>query len=191
MFSAPNFILFVMFTASLWCGFVWAYGELFNWTQWLSGINLIYFPHGLRMVLAILFGFAGAVGIMLGTALMGLALIKSNLLLGLAQSFVAGFAVWAATHLVLRPAGTPILNASKAIRIESLDGKSLIVLAFASAVLNASGHTLAWYLFDAEAEQLELRFASMFTGDLLGALVLLYALRSVVLFVERKGRNQS
>jgi hypothetical protein len=40
-------------------------------------------------------------------------------------------------------------------------------------------------LFDAEADQLEVRFATMFTGDLLGAVILLYALRAFILLIEQ------
>jgi hypothetical protein len=65
-----------------------------------------------------------------------------------------------------------------------MDG-SLLLLAFASSVLNASGHVLTWLLFDAEADQLEVRFATMFTGDLLGAVILLYALRAFILLIEQ------
>jgi hypothetical protein len=73
--------------------------------------------------------------------------------------------------------------------IACLDGRSLILLAFASSVLNASGHVLAWLLFDAEANQLEVRFATMFTGDLLGALILLYALKGLVISFEQRHKQ--
>ncbi|NDF52004.1 MAG: hypothetical protein EB116_18345 [Betaproteobacteria bacterium] len=73
--------------------------------------------------------------------------------------------------------------------IAALNGRSLITFSVASAVFNASGHCVAWYLFDAEAKQFETRFAIMFTGDLLGAVFLLYALRWLVLFLERNGNH--
>ncbi|NBO05363.1 MAG: hypothetical protein EBV16_14470, partial [Betaproteobacteria bacterium] len=71
------------------------------------------------------------------------------------------------------------------ISAATLDGRSLMLLAFASSVLNASGHVLASRLFEAEADQFEVRFATMFTGDLLGAVILLYALRSLILLIDR------
>jgi len=40
-----------------------------------------------------------------------------------------------------------------------------------------------------KSQQLEVRFATMFTGDLLGAVILLYALRALILFIERNKRD--
>ncbi len=178
------FVAFALISALVWCGFVWLYQQTFDWSQWVPGVNIIYFPHGLRMILVILFNSAGAVGIVLGTAIMGADLIRANPALGLTQSAVAGVAVWLAARLVLKATSEPSLLPQTAGGIAALNGRSLVTLAFASAVFNASGHCVAWYLFDAEAKQFETRFATMFTGDLIGAVFLLYALRWLVLFLE-------
>ena len=185
------FVAFALISALVWCGFVWLYQQTFDWSQWVPGVNIIYFPHGLRMILVILFNSAGAVGIVLGTAIMGADLIRANPALGLTQSAVAGVAVWLAARLVLKATSEPSLLPQTAGGIAALNGRSLVTLAFASAVFNASGHCVAWYLFDAEAKQLETRFATMFTGDLLGAVFLLYALRRLVLFLERNGNHRT
>lgn len=178
-------LLFTLASTVLWCGFTWIYSWLFDWTQWIPGVNLVYFPHGLRMILVILFAEAGAFGIVLGTALMGLDLVRANPILGLAQSLVAGVAVWMAACLVIRRSNKSKTPPKAAAWFAAIDGRSLLLLAFASSVLNASGHVLTWLLFDAEADQLEVRFATMFTGDLLGAVILLYALRAFILLIEQ------
>ena len=183
------FVAFALISALVWCGFIWIYQQAFDWSEWVPGVNIIYFPHGLRMILVILFQSAGAVGIVLGSAIMGADLIRANPALGLTQSAVAGLAVWLAARLVLTPSTEPSLLPQTVGGIAALNGRSLITLSVASAVFNASGHCLAWYLFDAEAKQFETRFATMFTGDLLGAVFLLYALRSLILFLERNGNH--
>ena len=185
------FVAFALISALVWCGFIWIYQQTFDWSEWVPGVNIIYFPHGLRMILVILFNSAGAVGIVLGTAIMGQALIQSNPALGLTQSAVAGFSVWLAARLVLKATSEPSLLPQTAGGIAALNGRSLITLAFGSAVFNASGHCLAWYLFDSETKQFAIRFATMFTGDLLGAVFLLYALRWLVLFLERNGNHRT
>ena len=76
-------ILFTLGTTLIWCGFTWAYGLLFAWSEWVPGVNLVYFPHGLRMILVILFAEAGALGIVFGTAIMGFDLLRINPTLGL------------------------------------------------------------------------------------------------------------
>ena len=182
-------ILFTLGTTLIWCGFTWAYGLLFAWSEWVPGVNLVYFPHGLRMILVILFAEAGALGIVFGTAIMGFDLLRINPILGLAQCLVAGTAVWLAARLVISPSGKSIFFTQNKNYIACLDGRSLILLAFASSVLNASGHVLAWLLFDPEANRLEVRFATMFTGDLLGALILLYALKRLVISFEQRHKQ--
>jgi hypothetical protein len=183
--SSRYLVLFALVATLIWCGFTWAHHWLFSWSEWVPGVNLVYLPHGLRMILVILFAEAGALGIVLGTALMGLDLLRANPALGLSHSLVAGGAVWLAARLVIKRADESTMLHQPAGGLTSIDGRTLIALAFASSVLNASGHVLAWRLFDIEAKQLELRFATMFTGDLLGAVILLYALRTLILYIER------
>ena len=183
--SVIYFVLFTLAAAVVWWGFAWTYHQLFAWSEWVPGINLVYFPHGLRMILAILFAEAGAVGIVLGSLIGGMDLMRTNPALGLAHSLVAGFAVWLAARIVIKPSPQSSLLPQTAGGIAAIDGRSLVVLAFASSVLNSLGHVLGWMLFDAEAKQLEVRFVTMFTGDLLGAVILLYALRALILFIER------
>lgn len=178
-------VLFTVVATLIWCSFTWTYNWLFSWSEWIPGVNLVYFPHGLRMILVILFAEAGVLGIVLGTALMGLDLIRVNAALGICHSLVAGAAVWLAMRVVIGRTERPSPEPQLAGGIAVIDGRSLILLAFASSVLNASGHVLAWHLFDAEAKHLELRFATMFTGDLFGAVILLYALKWLIFYIER------
>ena len=187
--SVRYFVLFTLVAALIWCGFAWTYHQLFAWSEWVPGINIVYFPHGLRMILVIVFAEAGAVGIVLGSMVGGMDLMRTNPALGLAHSLVAGLAVWLAARFVIKPSPKSSLIPQTAGGIAAIDVRSLVVLAFASSVLTSLGHVLGWMLFDAEAKQLEVRFATMFTGDLLGAVILLYALRALILFIERNKRD--
>jgi len=151
----------------------------------VPAINIVYFPHGLRIILVILFAAACALGIIIGSMIGGLDLIRVDPELGLAHSVVAGAAVWLAARIVIKPSHKLRLLPQTAGGIAAIDGRSLVLLAFVSSVLNSLGHVLGWMLFEPEAKQLEVRFATMFTGDLLGAVILLYALRALILFIER------
>ena len=101
--AVKYFVLFTLVATSVWCGFALGYSRIFAWAEWVPGINLVYLPHGLRMILVIVFAEAGAVGIVLGTALIGIELVLTNPALGMAHSLVAGFAVWLAARLVIKP----------------------------------------------------------------------------------------
>jgi hypothetical protein len=114
--------------------------------------------------------------------------MRTNPVLGLAHSLVAGIAVWLAARFVIKPSPKSSLLPQTAGGIAAINGRNLVVLAFVSSVLNSSGHVLAWLLFDTEVKQLAVRFATMFTGDLLGAVILLYALKALILFIERNQR---
>jgi hypothetical protein len=184
--AVKYYVLFTLVATSVWCGFALGYSWIFAWAEWVPGINLVYLPHGLRMILVIVFAEAGAVGIVLGSMVGGMDLMRTNPALGLSHSLVAGFAVWLAARFVIKPSLKSSLLPQTAGGIAAIDGRSLVVLAFVSSVLNSLGHVLGWILFDTEAKQLEVRFATMFTGDLLGAVILLYALRALILFIERK-----
>ena len=91
-------VLFTIAATLVWCGFAWTYHQLFAWAEWVPGINIVYFPHGLRMILVILFAEAGALGIVIGSMIGGLDLIRVNPELGLAHSVAAGAAVWLAAR---------------------------------------------------------------------------------------------
>lgn len=56
------FLLFTAISALVWCLFVPLYAWVFSWTEYISGINWIYLPHGLRMMLVLMFGVSGALG---------------------------------------------------------------------------------------------------------------------------------
>jgi hypothetical protein len=179
------FVPFTLAAAVVWWGFAWTYHQLFAWTEWVPGINIVYFPHGLRMILVILLAEAGALGIVIGSMIGGLDLIRVNPALGLAHSAISGVAVWLAFRFVIKPSPKSSLLPQTAGAIATIDGRSLVVFTLVSSVLNSSGHVLGWMLFEPEAKQLEVRFATMFTGDLLGAVILLYALRALSHFAKR------
>ena len=55
-----RFALFTVIGAVLWLGFLPFYDWLFSWTEHVPGINWVYLPHGVRMMLVLLLGAAGA-----------------------------------------------------------------------------------------------------------------------------------
>ena len=78
--AAQRFFLFVAISALLWIGFVPIYHAAFAWTEFVPGANWVYLPHGLRMMLVLLFGLAGALGFTLGASLLAMTILSSTLL---------------------------------------------------------------------------------------------------------------
>lgn len=65
-----------------------------------------------------------------------------------------------------------------------MDGRRLLLLAFASAILNSTSHITARYAFGNEAHDWVDLLTAMFIGDLFGALFLLYTLKGCILLFD-------
>lgn len=124
---------------------------LFQALEVAPGINLVFFPHGMRVLLSLLFGFWGATGIALTSALTTRELWGSAPLTAFVLPLVSGYCAWIAHQLVKRgsnPAdqGTRPDGARSSPRdLEGLgpariNSSSLIALVCLSAILNSGGH---------------------------------------------------
>jgi hypothetical protein len=164
---------YIIIGAIAWTAARWAYTYPFQWAEYVPGINLVYLPHGMSMVLVVLFGLSGGIGISIATALTGWAVIQANPELGWLQTLVAGSAAVVTRYIILGP------FRSLEILLTRLNGRALLTLALASSVISSAGHVLAWYWFDSEATDLAMRFFNMSVGNFFGALIFLYVLKYV------------
>lgn len=183
------FFLFVAISAVAWCIFVPLFVLVFSWTEYVSGINWLYLPHGLRMMLVLLFGVAGALGFAIGAQVLRwteLDGITANPLVDFPLAFVPAIAAYAAALLTIRAWPGKGLLPRIGQGIPAIDGRRLILLAFVSAILNSAGHTAVRMIFDNGQKSIDDDFLIMLVGDFFGALVLLYALKRVVVFFESR-----
>ena len=181
-----RFALFTVIGAVLWLGFLPFYDWLFSWTEHVPGINWVYLPHGVRMMLVLLLGAAGALGFTLG------AVIYTQLTgygptfdppLDLALAVIPGLAAWVAVMLTFRQWPGRSLQPLASSSTRAMDGRRLLLLAFVSAVLNSTSHITTRYEFGNEAHDWVDLWTAMFVGDFFGALFLLYILKGCILFV--------
>jgi len=192
MIRGGLFLLFVAISAIAWCVFVPFYALAFSWTEYVSGINWIYLPHGLRMMLVLLFGVSGALGFSIGAQILrGLELdgLTPDPLLHLPIAFVPGVAAYFAAWLTIRAWPGRRLLPRLGEGIPEIDGRRLILLAFVSAILNSAGHVSVRLIYDHEQQPVNDYFLMMFVGDFFGALLLLYGLKRVVVFFESRKRH--
>ncbi|MBM4229871.1 MAG: hypothetical protein FJ184_03860 [Gammaproteobacteria bacterium] len=185
-----RYLIFVLGSAVLWCVFVPLYSWVFVWAEFAPGINMVYLPHGIRMVLVLLFGVAGALGFSLGARLLTLTSLPSGLpnespTLELALAVVPGLAAWLAARLTLKDWPGRYLWQAAPADVTVIGGSRLLLLAFVSAVLNSAGHGVARLTLGNSVVHLDEHFLAMFLGDLLGALTLLYGLSLGVQAFER------
>lgn len=181
-----RFFFFAALSAALWLLLVPLYYAGFAWTEFVPGANWVYLPHGLRIVLVLLFGLAGAIGFTAGAAVLGLTILSLPTLsvsLDLMLASVPAVAAWLAVRWTVKDYPGWHIALSQVTRLQALDGRRLLLLAMVSAVLNAAGHALIWGIWAPEIAPAQERFFVMWVGDFLGALLLLYMLRGAALLV--------
>jgi hypothetical protein len=160
--AAGSALLFLLvFLANEW---------LFNSSRFelVRGINWIYLPAGMRLLCTLLFGGAGAVGILIASwATCVFYFFPDDPL----RSFAGGIASAAAPYLVYRLAQHLYgLRASLA----NLSPQRLLLLSVAYSVASPAMHHL-WLLL--HGDPVGAGFFVMVLGDLLGTLAVIYTVK--------------
>jgi hypothetical protein len=164
----------MVIAAILGLGSWWINGWIFQNLEVSSGINLIYWPHGIRVLTVLLFGLPGALGLTLAGFLVAPSIYPGQIWLTALAPFVSGLAPYAARRLIL------LERTSESPHLERLNPKTLISLVTLSALFNAGGHTLL-RITSGFGENHPAEFCAMLAGDLLGALTLLFGLKLLLL----------
>ena len=184
-----RFALFTAIGAIVWIGFLPLYDLLFAWTQFVPGINWIYLPHGLRMMLVLLLGPAGALGFSLGAVFYTQVTEHGPHLgseLDIILALVPGLAAWLAVMLTFRQWPGQSLQPLVSAGAQALDGRRLLLLAFVSAILNSTSHITTRYALGNEVQNWGDLLTAMIIGDLFGALLLLYTLKGCIFLLENR-----
>jgi hypothetical protein len=169
-----------------WHANAWA----FSFAEVDPGVSLLFLPHGMRVLLSLLFGFWGASGIAMASFLFHLNLWSDDPWASMITPLISGYCAWFAMKISLG-----LGNHSGDRRLEKLDSRSLIGLICLSALINSLGHVLILSTLGTQAAEahghvnLSSTFAAMFTGDLLGALIMLYALRMIIMVFGSKTKR--
>jgi hypothetical protein len=167
-------LVYALISAFLGIGSWWINRLLFENLEVSSGINLIYWPHGIRVLTVLLFGLPGALGLTLSSFIVSPSIYPGQMWMTVLAPFVSGLAPYAARRLVL------LERISESPHLERLNPKTLISLVVLSALFNAGGHTLL-RVASGFGENHPAEFCAMLAGDLLGALTLLFGLRLLIL----------
>jgi hypothetical protein len=150
---------------------------MFSRLEFTRGINYVYLPAGMRLVCTLLFGEAGAIGLLLASwAASFLVFFPGQF----DRPFAGGIIAAAAPYLVYRIARAQYgLQASLA----NLTPWRLLVLVLAYSVASPLLHHLYFAL---EGQRHLLRgFMAMFLGDLNGTLIVIYGLKAVLALSPR------
>jgi hypothetical protein len=192
MVQSRQALFFLLLSAVVWIVFVPFYSALFSWAEHSTWINWLYLPHGLRVVLVLLFGLVGAVGFTLGAQILRWTLrpsgdvpLELDVLLGIAPAV----AVWLALCITFKEQPWKNLVFGAAGRVAALEGRRLLALALTSALLSSVSHVALWQIFTPDMRSNNEHYLAMFAGDFLGAVALLYALKFLVVSSAKLYKN--
>lgn len=143
---------------------------LFTRLEFARGVNWIYLPAGMRLLCTLLFGEAGAVGLLLVSWLVCFFYFFPD---DYVRSFMGGILAAAAPYLAYRLAQHFYgLEAS----LRNLSPKRLLGCVLGYAIASPLLHHI-WFAVHGDKNALLQNFAVMAVGDLVGSLIVIYTMK--------------
>lgn len=173
-------LISIIVSAALYYGFFHLNAWCFKAFELHAGAHWIFLPAGLRLICTLVFGIDGAIGLLLASLL----LAHANLLFDPVTGIVSALISAGAPYLIYLGA----LRFGLAENLEKLSTSLLSRLALVSALANASLHSLWFVMRGIHADFLH-NWVTMFIGDLLGTLIMLYAMKLLIALHRRKARQ--
>jgi len=170
-------LISILSSASLYFGCFHLNMMLFNTLELHSGANWIFLPAGVRLLCTLLLGVEGAIGLLIASLIISTQTYGE---MGLLTNVVSSFISAGAPYLVYRLA---LINGLPAT-LEKLTAAKLALLCLVYAFVSALLHSI-WYTLRSVNTDMLTGFAAMFTGDLVGTLIILYAMKMVLAAVRR------
>jgi hypothetical protein len=150
----------------------WLFGKL----EFAPGINYVFLPAGMRLLCTLLFGEAGALGLLIASCWVNLARFPDDF----DRALVGGVLGTLAPYLVYRVARRAW---GFQATLRNLTPRRLLLLAVAYSIASPLLHHL-WFAWRGQGDLLR-SFAAMAIGDLSGTLIVLYALKAVLALLPR------
>lgn len=158
-----------------------AVNEVFRPLEFAPGINWVYLPAGMRLLCTLLFGGAGAVGLLLASWGVSFLWFFPD---DFERAFMGGLLTSLAPYLVYLMARRAYgLQASLA----NLTPRRLLLCCLAYSVASP-GLLHLWFWLRGEQGELAPGLAIMIAGDLIGTLIVVYAAKALLALCSR-GRN--
>jgi hypothetical protein len=174
----------VLATIVLFAGFLVVNEWLFLRFEYAPGINWVYLPAGMRLVCTLLFGGAGAIGLLIVSWLVSFLHFFPH---DPVRAFVGGLIGAGAPYLVYILARRRFgLQAS----LVNLTSRRLLVCILAYSVASPLLHHL-WFFIHGDRGNLAQGLLAMFIGDLLGTLIVVYAMKALVSRLPLPARRRS
>lgn len=172
-------LLSIAASAALYFGFYHLNLWLFSGLQLHAGATWVFLPAGLRLMCTLVFGGEGALGVLLGS----LAIVWLGFPLDPLTGVVMAFVSAGAPYLAYRAA----LMAGMPATLQRLSPASLGVLGLLYAFANSTLHSV-WYTLRGVSSSFLHNWITMFVGDLLGTLIMVYVLKMLLALMRSNRR---
>ncbi len=140
-------------------------------------ITLIFIPAGLRLVAILLFDEAAVLGLFVGAIITSAINASLDLPATILISFISAVSPYFSVALTKY-----VLNINDILH--NLYARQLILLSLISAVLSSVTHNIFFYFYLGLSSDVLNGFLSMFVGDFLGCLLLLYLLSFILKWMQ-------
>lgn len=145
------------------------------------GVNWIFLPAGLRLLLTLLFGFSGALGISLASVLIALNFyFQHDIVSGLGAGLIVGLGPYLARIFVFK-------NMDLTSNLENLDGHKLLNCIFIYSLISPLLHQL-WFFARGINDNFVEHVGVMFIGDLVGTLIIIYLAKIIISQLKRRAK---
>ena len=166
--------LLISISALLFIAFFDVNAWVFANLEYRQGVNWIFLPAGFRIILVLTMGLPASTGIMLGTWFLDRATLGTeHAILILLNGVVSGFTPW----LIMKALEK---SGKLSPQLQQFSSAQLLNFTLIYAAGNAVLHQLGWWLLDHASINPWVDIWPMFIGDVLGALIMLYAFKGVL-----------
>jgi hypothetical protein len=146
------------------------------------GVNWIFLPAGLRLLLTLLLGFSGALGICLASTLLGVCFyFPGDPLTAIGAGIISGLAPYIAKFLSFKD-----LNITS--NLASLDGSKLLNCIFIYSLTSPALHQTWFALRGLNHHNFVESLGVMVIGDLIGTIIIIYVAKGIIFIVKKNQR---
>jgi hypothetical protein len=145
----------------------------FTHAEFVRGVNWVYLPAGVRLLCTLLFGEAGAIGLLIASWLVSFLYFFPN---DFSRAFMGGIVATVAPYVVYKLAQKVFgLRAS----LTNLTPKRLLICVVAYSIASPLLHHI-WFALHGDTNNLVQGFLVMFAGDLSGTVIVIYAMKGLL-----------
>lgn len=147
--------------------------RLFEASNFSAGVNWVFIPAGLRLLLVLIFGIYGAIGVSVASIYIGLdGFFPNDPLTALVSGLISGFSPYIARAFVINK--TRLSDS-----LNNLGPKSLLICICIFAFISPLFHQI-WFYTKGYTDNFGASLGVMIIGDLIGSFIVVYAAKSLI-----------